>query len=125
MRRREFLGYLAAGTAALALPRWAWGAEPGRKRPNVLFVFSDMQRAYSMGCYGDANARTPVLDAFAREGARLDAALSNTPVCCPYRACLMTGQYAHHHGMMSNGVDFVPKVKCVAETFRDAGGIRK
>jgi len=119
--RRDFLKYAGAGAAALALPRWAWGAEPGRKRPNVLFVFSDMQRAYSMGCYGDANARTPVLDAFAREGARLDAALSNTPVCCPYRACLMTGQYAHHHGMMSNGVDFVPKVKCVAETFRDAG----
>jgi len=86
-----------------------------------LFVFSDMQRAYSMGCYGDANARTPVLDAFAKQGARLDAAMSNTPVCCPYRACLMSGQYAHHHGVMSNGVPFRPTVKCVAELFRDAG----
>ena len=131
MNRREFCASLAVGAAALALPRWlpgaealtpvARGTEASKKRPNVLFVFSDMQRAYSMGCYGDTNARTPVLDAFAKEGARLDAAMSNTPVCCPYRACLMTGQYAHHHGMMSNGVDFVPKVKCVAETFRDAG----
>jgi hypothetical protein len=39
-----------------------------------------MQRAYSMGCYGDANARTPNLDAFSRQGARLDAAMSTTPV---------------------------------------------
>ena len=90
-------------------------------KPNVLFVFSDMQRAYSMGCYGDANARTPHLDALARQGARFDAAISNTPVCCPYRACLMSGQYAHHNGVMSNGVPFRPTVKCVAETFRDAG----
>jgi arylsulfatase A-like enzyme len=91
------------------------------RRPNVLFVFSDMQRAYSMGCYGDANARTPHLDGLASEGVRFDAAISNTPVCCPYRACLMSGQYAHHNGVMSNGVGFRPGVKCVAETFRDAG----
>jgi arylsulfatase A-like enzyme len=90
-------------------------------KPNVLFVFSDMQRAYSMGCYGDADARTPHLDTLARQGARFDAAMSNTPVCCPYRACLMSGQYAHHNGVMSNGVGFRPTVKCVAETFREAG----
>ena len=92
-----------------------------RKKPNVLYVFSDMQRAHSMGCYGDGNARTPVLDKFAAQGARFDAAMSNTPVCCPHRACLMSGQYAHHHGMMSNSVHFLPKVKCFAETFRAAG----
>ncbi len=91
------------------------------RRPNVLFVFSDMQRAYSMGCYGDANARTPTLDALAAQGARFDAAMANTPVCCPYRANLMSGQYAHHNGVMSNGVEFRPTVKCMAETFRDAG----
>ena len=109
-------GALTGSTALAAL-----GDAPGRRRPNVLFVFSDMQRAYSMGCYGDANARTPTFDAFAKQGARLDAAMSNSPVCCPSRACLMSGQYAHHHGVMSNGVTFRPTVKCVAETFRDAG----
>jgi len=127
--RRTFLRVGAAGLTASLLDLTGWsnalGAAPdGRstaRRPNVLFVFSDMQRAYSMGCYGDANACTPVLDAFARQGARLDAALSNTPVCCPYRACLMSGQYAHRHGVMSNGVVFRPMVKCIAETFRDAG----
>ena len=66
-------------------------ASPAPKKPNVLYVFSDMQRAYSMGCYGDKNARTPNLDAFAREGLRLDAAISPTPVCCPHRADLMSG----------------------------------
>jgi len=128
LNRRTFLRVGAVGLAASlsnlaglthALPA-APGGRDSARRPNVLFVFSDMQRAYSMGCYGDANARTPVLDAFAKQGARLDAAMSNTPVCCPYRACLMSGQYAHRHGVMSNGVLFRPTVKCIAETFRDA-----
>jgi arylsulfatase A-like enzyme len=129
LNRRTFLRVGAVGLAAslwdLTKPAHALGATPGgqslARRPNVLFVFSDMQRAYSMGCYDDANARTPVLDAFAKQGARLDAAMSNTPVCCPYRASLMSGQYAHRHGVMSNGVVFRPTVKCIAETFRDAG----
>ncbi len=125
LNRRTFLRVGAAGLAAflwdLAGAAQRRGGRNGARRPNVLFVFSDMQRAFSMGCYGDANARTPVLDVFARQGARLDAAMSNTPVCCPYRACLMSGQYAHHHGVMSNGVAFRPTVKCVAETFRNGG----
>jgi arylsulfatase A-like enzyme len=92
-----------------------------RRKPNVLYVIADMQRAYSMGCYGDANARTPALDSFAREGLRLDACISTTPVCCPHRASLMSGQFAHHNGMMSNGCKFKPTVKCLGESFRDDG----
>jgi len=97
------------------------GSNSRRRRPNVLYVFSDMQRATSIGCYGDPNVRTPVLDAFSRQGARFDAAMSNTPVCCPHRACLMTGLYSHHHGVVSNGVNFIRKARGIAEQFRDAG----
>ena len=74
-----------------------------------------------MGCYGDENARTPTLDKLASQGLRLDACISTTPVCCPYRASLMSGQLAHHNGMMSNGCQFKPTVKCLGETFREAG----
>jgi arylsulfatase A-like enzyme len=73
------------------------------RQPNVLYVVADMERAFSMGCYGDQNAKTPTFDKFAGEGLRMDACISTTPVCCPYRASLMSGQYAHHNGMMSNG----------------------
>ena len=91
------------------------------RRPNILYVFSDMQRATSMGVYGDPNARTPALDAFAGQGARFDAAMSNTPVCCPHRACLQTGLYSHHHGVVSNGVRFTRKARGLAEQFHEAG----
>jgi arylsulfatase A-like enzyme len=91
------------------------------KRPNVLYILADMERAFSMGCYGDQNARTPTLDKLASQGLRLDACISTTPVCCPYRASLMSGQLAHHNGMLSNEGQFKPTVKCLGETFKEAG----
>ncbi|HVV00017.1 MAG TPA: sulfatase [Verrucomicrobiae bacterium] len=95
-------------------------AAPAR-RPNVLYVIADMERAFSMGCYGDKNAKTPTFDKFASEGLRLDACISTTPVCCPYRASLMSGQLAHHNGMVSNGCRFEPTTKCLGQTFKEAG----
>lgn len=121
--RRRFMqagvGIAALGLGTLELR----GAEQSSRfrRPNILYVFSDMQRATSLGCYGDPNVRTPTLDTFAGQGARFDAAMSNTPVCCPHRACLMTGLYSHHHGVVSNSVNFIRKARGIAEQFRDAG----
>lgn len=117
--RRQFI-QVGAGAAALGLPAFDLDAAPAR-RPNVLYIFSDMQRANSLGCYGDENVHSPALDAFAKQGARFDAAISNTPVCCPHRACLMTGLYGHHSGVVSNGVNFTRKARGIAEQFRDAG----
>jgi arylsulfatase A-like enzyme len=90
-------------------------------KPNVLYVIADMQRPQSMGCYGDTNAHTPNLDKFAKQGLQLNTAISATPVCCPYRAALMSGQCSHHNGMLSNGCKYAPTAKTMGETFRDAG----
>lgn len=118
INRKLPLAIVATLTAACA----TLASEPAAlKRPNVLYVIADMERAFSMGCYGDANAKTPTLDRFASQGLRLDACISTTPVCCPYRASLMSGQFAHHNGMLSNGCKFKPTTKCLGETFRDAG----
>ncbi len=119
--RRQFLGS-CAGAAVLSVGAAPLAAAPsGARRPNVLYVFSDMQRANTLGCYGDPNAHTPALDAFAKQGTLFSAAMSNTPVCCPHRACLMTGLYSHRHGVVSNSVRFTRKARGMAEQFRDAG----
>jgi arylsulfatase A-like enzyme len=63
-------------------------------KPNILFVFSDQQRASAMGCYyGDEDLETPHFDDFARQGMRLENAVSSTPLCTTYRSMLMTGLY--------------------------------
>lgn len=121
--RRQLI-WAAAAIVALRLGGLAVlgsDVESPDRRPNVLYVFSDQQRASSIGCYGDPNVRTAALDAFGLQGARFDAAISNTPVCCPHRTCLMTGLYSHHHGVVSNLVNFTRKASGLAEQFRDAG----
>lgn len=117
--RRDFLRTVGLATAAGFAPRIGRAEPPSH--PNILYVFSDQHRAAAMGCYGNTEVNTTNFDAFAAQGARLDAAISTTPVCCPHRACLMTGQYSHHHGMISNYLPIYPNAPCLAETFRDAG----
>ena len=92
-------------------------------KPNVLFVFSDQQRASAIGCsYGDKDLMTPNFDALAGEGMQLETAVSNSPVCTPYRAMLMTGLYGHHTGVTTNNCypDLSRHVH-VGRTFADAG----
>jgi arylsulfatase A-like enzyme len=77
-------------------------SSPGSSRPNLLFILADAHRASTVGCYGDRFAITPHMDALATDGLRLTTAVSNTPLCRPYRASLMTGALGHHCGLVGN-----------------------
>ena len=94
----------------------------GRVRPpHVVFVFADEWRAQATGYAGDENARTPTLDALARESVRFSHAVAGCPVCCPYRASLMTGQYPQTHGVFINDVELDPDAFSIARAFRAHG----
>ncbi|MBI4326357.1 MAG: sulfatase, partial [Chloroflexi bacterium] len=62
-------------------------------RPNILWITAE-DLSPNLGCYGDAYARTPQLDAFARQSVRYTRAFATAPVCSPARSCLITGLYA-------------------------------
>ena len=89
--------------------------------PNIVFVFGDEWRAQATGYAGDPNCRTPVLDALARQSVNFVNAVSGCPVCCPYRASLVTGQYPLTHGVIINDVELNPRCNSVARAF-SAGG---
>ena len=93
------------------------------RKPNVLYVFSDQQRASAIGCAdGDEDLLTPNLDALAGEGLRMEAAVSNSPVCTPYRVMLMTGLYGHHTGVTTNNCyPDLSRHPHIGRTFGDAG----
>ena len=78
------------------------------RRPNVVLVFGDEWRAQATGYAGDPNVRTPRLDRLAGESLNLTEAVAGCPVCCPYRASLMTGQYPLTHGVVINDVPIRP-----------------
>ena len=79
------------------------------KRPNILLITSDQQRA---DCYGFVNPhlKTPHLDRLARDGTHFSAAITPNLVCQPSRASILTGQLPLTHGVWDNGVDLDPAV---------------
>ena len=56
------------------------------KPVNVVFILTDNQGAWTLGCYGNPDIRTPNLDKMAAEGIRFTRALSSNPVCSPTSA---------------------------------------
>ena len=79
--------------------------QASRRRPDVVLVLTDQQRADAFGAAGAADLRTPVMDRLAREGVVFTRAFTATPQCSPSRAALMTGRYPHRTGVMGNTVD--------------------
>jgi arylsulfatase A-like enzyme len=71
-------------------------------RPNIVFVFSDQQRYSALGANGNRVVETPNLDAMAGQGMVCDNFYSNHPLCSPYRAILLTGQYGWRNGVIDN-----------------------
>lgn len=64
---------------------------------------------------------TPSLDRLAAEGVRCTQAVSQYPVCMPFRAALMTGQPANLNGVERHGDFLDPSARTVAHAFGDAG----
>jgi len=71
-------------------------------RPNIVLVIVDDLRWDDLGCAGHPFSQTPNIDRLAAEGARFLNAFSTTPLCSPSRGSLLTGQYAHSHGIIDN-----------------------
>jgi len=104
LSRREFLKTVTISSAALA-------ARPGdvlknisgrSKTPNLVYVFPDQFRAQAMGFMNQDPVITPNIDKFASESKVFTNAVSNWPLCSPYRGMLMTGRWPHSTGIITN-----------------------
>ena len=76
-------------------------AQLAAKRPNVVFILTDNHGAWTLGCYGNQDIRTPNIDRLAAEGMRFTRAMSSNPVCSPTRATYLTGLIPSQHGLHS------------------------
>ena len=97
------------------------------KRPNVVVVMADDMGWSDIGCYG-SEIETPNLDRLAKNGLRFTQ-FYNTGRCCPTRATLLTGTYAHQagigHMMNDRGLpgykgDLGNDVRTIAEVMKTA-----
>lgn len=80
------------------------GPKPDPKKPNIVFILVDQWRAQATGYSGDKNIITPNIDRLALSSINIKNAISGMPVCTPFRASLMTGQYPLTHGLFMNDV---------------------
>ena len=92
-----------------------------KKRPNILFYFSDQQRHDTIGCFGQDLPITPRLDQMASEGVRFAWAFSPQPVCGPCRALFQTGRYATETGCFRNNIMLPHNIKTLANYIEEAG----
>lgn len=96
--------WIATIAVAAAVGSFAAAADA---RPNILFICTDDQAAWTLGASGNPEAFTPNMDRLVREGAYATNSFVTTPVCSPSRASLMTSQYASEYGIL----DFIPHPK--------------
>ena len=91
--------------------------------PNVLLILTDDQGWGDLGIHGNPIIQTPVLDAFARGGVRVEN-FYVSPLCAPTRASLLTGRYHLRTGTrwVSDGLENMnPEEVTLAEIFQAAG----
>lgn len=106
-------------------------AGPAGKKTNVVFILTDNQGAWTLGCYGNPDIQTPNIDRLASDGIRFTRALSSNPVCSPTRATFLTGLLPSQHGVHSfldprfmmgpEAYNTLDEFTSLGEVLRDAG----
>ena len=108
--------FLAAAGGALA-----GACGPKLPKPNILVLMPDQWRAMDLGAMGNAEVKTPNMDALAAGGALMRNVTANCPVCCPARGTLLTGRFGHEHGVAVNDAPLPDEEVTIAEVARDNG----
>lgn len=108
-----------------------FSTDAATRPPNLVFILTDNQGAWTLGCYGNPDIRTPNLDKMAVEGIRFTRALSSNPVCSPTRATFLTGLIPSQHGVHSfldpkfmigpEAYNTLQEFTSLGEILRDAG----
>jgi N-acetylglucosamine-6-sulfatase len=135
-QRRFFLYSLLASLAALSRGARALASDvaraPGRrltlphrtgqKPRNIILVVTDDQRYDALGFMrAQTFVETPQLDALAARGVHFANAFVSTALCSPSRATILTGLYAHQHGVVDNNHPLAPELVFFPEYLQRAG----
>jgi arylsulfatase A-like enzyme len=112
--RRDFLKTSAAfaATGSLSNPAQA-------RKPNLLFLWTDEQRADSMRVYGNHRIHAPNLNKLADESFVFERAYVTQPVCTPSRSSILTGLWPHSSGCLNNNIPLPVSTPCFPELLKD------
>ena len=91
------------------------------KKPNVVFLLTDQWRLQALGYAGNTQVQTPNIDRLADESINFQHAISGYPVCSPWRASFLTGQYPLTHGVFVNDVPIGSDPVGLGDAFKREG----
>ena len=109
----KWISVLITLQLVLGITSCSFSEKGSNQKPNVLIIFPDQLRRYSAGYWQDDAYKyhsigepdpviTPSIDNLARNGVVFTNAISNFPLCSPYRGMLLTGQYPEQNGIWGN-----------------------
>ena len=67
-------------------------AQQNSNKPNIVIILTDDQGYHDVSYYGTSDLRTPNIDSQCKQGMRFDNFYSNSPVCSPSRASIISGR---------------------------------
>jgi arylsulfatase A-like enzyme len=101
--RRDFLKHVLGGAAALSVSGCTNGLQQdSQDKPNIIFIMADDLGYGDLGCYGQAQIKTPHIDSLAAQGMRFTDHYAGSTVCAPSRCSLMTGLHTGHTYVRGN-----------------------
>jgi arylsulfatase A-like enzyme len=116
--RRTAIQTLAGGAAGA--PAIVGGARRPGDKPNLLFLWTDEQRADTMAAYGNTRFRVPAMNRLASQSVVFDRAYVTQPVCTPSRSSVMTGLWPHQSGCVRNNIAMQAETKTTPELLGDS-----
>jgi choline-sulfatase len=91
------------------------------RRPNILLIMTDQQKATAIRMYGNPDVPTPALERLAARGIRFDQCYTPHPLCVPARVSFWTGRYPHENGSRTNEIPMPPDTNHFARILKQAG----
>lgn len=91
------------------------------ERPNVVFILTDDMRWDCMSIAGHPYLKTPHIDRLAKEGLYFRNSFCTTSLCSPSRASILSGMYAHSHGVLNNFTEYPDSMLSFPRQLQAAG----
>jgi len=87
----------------------------------VLFVLCDDLRWNALGYMGHPHLKTPHIDSLAQQGVLFENSFCTTSLCSPSRASILSGLYAHSHGVTDNFTEYPSDMASFPRQLQTAG----
>ena len=113
--RRDFIKLATMATLGANIT----GCSRRARKPNLLFLWTDEQRADTMQAYGNPKIHAPNLNKLASESVVFQNAYVSQPVCTPSRSTVMTGLWPHTNGCTENNIPLPENIPCLPEISDD------